>query len=95
MKDDELSTILDKTRDYLSFIKASLSKNAIALKDEDSNAMEKIETYLKVFEKDSEHWNHIKESEHKSVLSKCFRSLQRLDRIAKEYKLLHNGSAHP
>ena len=93
MKDDELSTILNKTRDYLSFIKSSLSKKTIALKDEDSEAMGKIEAYLKVLGNGFNSWSHIKSSEHKSVLSKCFRCLQRLDRIAKDYKLFQNGSA--
>lgn len=94
MRDDELSTILNKTRDYLGFIKSSLSKKAITLKDEDSDAVEKVEAYLKVWGNGVDDWNQIKESEHKSVLSKCFLSLQRLDRIAKDYKLFQNGSAH-
>lgn len=94
MKDDELSTILNKTRDYLGFIKSSLSKKTLALKDEDSEALESIEAYLKVLRNGFDNWNHIKESEHKGILSKCFSCLQRLDRIAKDYKLFQKGSAY-
>jgi len=93
MKDDELSTILHKTRDYFGFIKSNLSKRAIALRDDDSVALEKIEAYLQGLGNEVDSWNHLKPSEHKSILSKCFRCLQHLDRIAKEYKLFQNGSS--
>ena len=94
MRDDELSTILNKTGDFPGFDKNSLSKKTIALNEEDSDALKKIDAYLKVLGNGFDHWSRIDVSEHKSVLSKCFMCLQRLDRIAKEYKLFQNGSHH-
>lgn len=65
----------------------------LALKDEDSEALGDIEAYLKGFGDELDHWSHVKESEHKNILSKCFRCLQRLDRIAEDYKLFQNSSS--
>lgn len=93
MKEDELSTILNKTRDYFGFVKSVLSKNSVVLKPEDSEALEKVDAYLKVLGNASDNWSNIKVSEHKGILSTCFNCLQRLDRIAKDYKLFQNGSS--
>jgi hypothetical protein len=94
MRDDELSTILNKTRDYFGFIKTSLSKSSIVLKAEDTEALENVDAYLKALGNGFDNWSKLKTSEHKTILSKCFKCLQRLDRIAKDYKLFQNGSSH-
>lgn len=94
MRDDELSTILNKTRDYFGFVTSNLSNKKVVLKAQDSEALEKIDAYLKVFGKGADHWTNLKVSEQNDILSKCFTCLQTMDRIAKDYKLFQNGSSH-
>ena len=92
MKNDELSTIFNKTQDYFSFIKSNLLEKSVLLSIEDSEVLEKIDSYLKVLETESNNWSNLKVSEHNDILSKCFKCLQHMDRIANDYKLFQNSN---
>jgi len=92
MKDDEVIALLTKTCDYFDFIKSRLDSESIHIKPEDANVLDSIGSYLKIIQEDVGKWGRVKSEVHKNVLGTCIVYLQRLDHIAKDYKLLSNGS---
>ena len=90
MIDDDVAAILTKTRDYFNFIKSRLNSEAILLKEEDSDMLRTIDSYLTIVGEDISKWEGVKSDIHKNILGTCITYLQRLDRITKEYKLFQN-----
>ena len=93
MIDDDVAAILTKTRDYFNFIKGRLDSEAILLKEEDSDLLKTIDSYLTIVGEDISKWGRAKSEVHKNILGTCITYLQRLDRITKDYKLFQNGSS--
>ena len=92
MIDDDVVAILTKTREYFNFIKTRLDSEAILLKEEDSDLLKTIDSYLTIVREDISKWGRAKSEVHKNILGTCITYLQRLDRITKDYKLFQNGS---
>ena len=92
MKEDEVIALLTKTRNYFDFIKGRLDSESIQIKPDDANALNSIDSYLKIVQEDVGKWGRVKSEVHRNVLGTCIIYLERLDRITKDYKLIPNGS---
>jgi hypothetical protein len=92
MKEDDVSAILNKTREYFHFIKGRIAKESITVSVDDSVTLKNIELYLIVISEEIGQLNKLKSSEQQNILTRCFNCLQRLDQIAKDYKIFRNGS---
>ena len=93
MTDDEVASILAKTRDYYNFIKSRLESQSILLKTEDSVMLNTIDSYLTIVKEDIGKWGNVKSDVHTNTLQTCITYLQCLDRLTKDYKLFQNGSS--
>ena len=93
MKDDEVTGLLTKTRNYCDFIKSRLDTESVCMKPEDADALSSIDSYLKIIQEDLGKWGRVESDVHKNVLGTCITYLERLDRITKEYKLMQGGGA--
>lgn len=91
MIEDDVTAILKKTRDYFEFIKKRLDEGSALLKSEDKDTLKNIETYLRIIGEDISKWGRVKSDVHKNILGTCMIYLERLDRIAKDYKVFQNG----
>ena len=88
MKDDEVTILLTKTRNYCDFIKSRLDTESIRIKAEDADALNSIDSYLKIIQEDLGKWGSVNSDVHRNVLGTCIAYLERLDRITREYKLM-------
>jgi hypothetical protein len=91
MKENEVTALLTKTRNYFDFIKSQLESESIHVKPEDISLLNAIDSYLKNVQEDVGKWGRVKSDIHRNVLGTCIVYLQRLDHIAKDYKLLSNN----
>jgi len=93
MIDDDVTAILTKTREYYNFIKSRSESESILLKPEDSDMLNTIDSYLTIVSEDASKWSRVKSDVHGNILETCITYLQRLDRIANDYKLFPSGQS--